>query len=135
MREPCGSPSPGSSRLWGLSSNGTENPHKHRIVSENMHIADEHGGIRCETRRKIPPFATEFCDSKKPANSGRRPVSGNSRVLRNRHVPRLLTEEQEPRVVTGTEPGQTAPAVMWVFCSVADTVGEFGQTWRGHPPP
>ena len=36
----------------------------------------------------------------------------------------FLTEEQELQVVTGTEPGQAAPAAMWVFCSAADTVGE-----------
>ena len=73
----------------GLSSSGTENLHRHRIVSGNTHIADEHGSIRCETRRKTPPFASEFCYRKSQRTPVGVPVSGNSGVLRNSHIRQL----------------------------------------------
>ena len=100
-----------------------------------MHIANEHRSIRCETRRKIPPFATEFCHSKKPASPAGIPVSGNSGVLQNGHVPRLSDRRAGVTGGAGTESGQAVPAAMWVFCSPADTVGEFpGRRTRATRP-
>jgi hypothetical protein len=72
-----------------MSSSGTENLHRRRIINGNTHIADEHGSIRWETRRKIPPFATEFATAKSQRTSAGIPVSGKSGVLQNRHIPRL----------------------------------------------
>ena len=96
-----------ASALRDLSSRGTENPHRHRIVSGNAHIADKHESMWLRN----PPQNSEFCDRVLPQKkaSDRRQASRcreTQEFCKTAMSLGFLTEEQASRVVQAQSQGR-----------------------------